>query len=283
MTKQLLTAVAVFALAAPALAAAQDRNDEHHDRGQHAHSAPAAHSQAAPAARPQAQGRWQGAPTSGWQGRSQATMPTPQTNAASGAQWAGRSHGGYTGGQTSGQWAGRPQGGSTTTAPATRPQGQWAGRESGQWAGRQQNGQWSGRQQNGQWSGRQQNGQWSGHSERGQWSGRAQAGDHRNWNGGEHRWARGEGRRFSYAGRNFFRFRADPYRWPSGFGYRHWGLHQILPPVFLADDYYLNDYYDFGLADPPYGAEWIRVGDDALLVSLDTGEVLDEVPGVFYY
>jgi Ni/Co efflux regulator RcnB len=75
----------------------------------------------------------------------------------------------------------------------------------------------------------------------------------------------------------------DPFIWPTGFGYRTWRLHEILPPIFLSETYFLDDYSAFGLPDAPYGYQWIRVGDDALLVSLDTGEIVDEVRGVFYY
>ena len=34
--------------------------------------------------------------------------------------------------------------------------------------------------------------------------------------------------------------------------------------------------------DPPYGYVWVRYGDDALLVDVDTGEILRVVYGVFY-
>ena len=94
---------------------------------------------------------------------------------------------------------------------------------------------------------------------------------------------RGGGERFSYRGRDFFRFRTTPYSWPRGYSYRAWAPRQILPSLFLSQQYYLDDFYSYGLDQPPYGYEWVRVGQDALLVNLYTGEILDVVPGVFYW
>jgi Ni/Co efflux regulator RcnB len=89
---------------------------------------------------------------------------------------------------------------------------------------------------------------------------------------------------FSYRGRSHDRFRAQPYRWPRGVrgGYA-WRPHQRLPAAFLLRDYFINNYYDFGFGRPPYGYEWVRVGDDALLVNIYTGEILEVAPGVFYW
>jgi Ni/Co efflux regulator RcnB len=37
----------------------------------------------------------------------------------------------------------------------------------------------------------------------------------------------------------------------------------------------------FGLAPPPYGYEWVRNGDDALLIDTNTGEILQVEYDVF--
>ncbi len=47
-------------------------------------------------------------------------------------------------------------------------------------------------------------------------------------------------------------------------------------------DYWIGNYVSFGLIGPPDGYQWVRVGDDALLVDVDTGEVLQVEYGVFY-
>jgi Ni/Co efflux regulator RcnB len=91
---------------------------------------------------------------------------------------------------------------------------------------------------------------------------------------------------FNYGGRQFYRYRTAPYAFPRG--YYGWAGHawrrgEWLPSVFILDSYFINDWYDFGLYDPAYGYEWIRVGADALLVDLATGQVVDVVPGVYYW
>ena len=91
---------------------------------------------------------------------------------------------------------------------------------------------------------------------------------------------------FSYGGRQFYRYRASPYAYPHGFyGWAHhdWRRGEWLPSVFIAENYFINDWYDFGLYEPEYGYEWIRVGADALLIDVSTGAVMDVVPGVYYW
>jgi Ni/Co efflux regulator RcnB len=76
-------------------------------------------------------------------------------------------------------------------------------------------------------------------------------------------------------------FRVGPYHQPPGWVSRHWGYGQILPRAYWTSQYVLADYWLFALEVPPAGYEWVRVGPDALLVSLSTGEVLQAEYGVF--
>jgi len=78
------------------------------------------------------------------------------------------------------------------------------------------------------------------------------------------------------------RYHYGSYRRPFGWYYRNWGLGDILPALFFGQQYWLSDYYDFGLEAPPPGTVWVRYGDDALLIDRDTGEVIQVVHGVFY-
>jgi Ni/Co efflux regulator RcnB len=93
-----------------------------------------------------------------------------------------------------------------------------------------------------------------------------------------------ENRRFSYRGRSYPQVRVAPYRWPGG-AYRSyaWRPRMILPRTFFVPDYFIGNYYDYGFGAPPPGTEWIRVGDDALLVDIYTGEIIDVALGVFYW
>jgi Ni/Co efflux regulator RcnB len=87
---------------------------------------------------------------------------------------------------------------------------------------------------------------------------------------------------FRHIGRSPHQYHYGSYRRPHGWYYRNWVLGDILPTLFFSRDYWLNDYYDFGLVSPPPGTMWVRYGDDALLIDRNTGEVIRVVRGVFY-
>jgi Ni/Co efflux regulator RcnB len=76
-------------------------------------------------------------------------------------------------------------------------------------------------------------------------------------------------------------FKIGPYHRPAGYVVKHWGYGDVLPRGYFAASYLLADYWLFALEVPPAGYEWVRVGNDALLVSTDTGEVLQAEYGVF--
>jgi len=72
------------------------------------------------------------------------------------------------------------------------------------------------------------------------------------------------------------------YRQPAGFYVHRWTFGERLPVAFYARDYWLADFALYGLMAPWAGYEWVRVGDDALLVDVDTGEVIRVEYGLFY-
>lgn len=72
-------------------------------------------------------------------------------------------------------------------------------------------------------------------------------------------------------------YHIGPYHGPVGFEYRRFRYGEILPRMFWAPEYLLSDYWLFGLDVPPVGYEWVRYGPDALLVDMNTGEVVSEV------
>jgi hypothetical protein len=78
------------------------------------------------------------------------------------------------------------------------------------------------------------------------------------------------------------RYHYRPYERPRGWYERRWYYGERLPPLFWARNYWLSDYWMFGLAIPPYGYEWVRYGDDALLINTDSGQILQVVYGIFY-
>ncbi|MDE2302020.1 MAG: RcnB family protein [Sphingomonadales bacterium] len=192
-------------------------------------------------------GRWQQAPGYGQQQQGQWRQPQ-----------------GY-GQQAQGQWQQRQPSG---------PQGQ------GGWRGAQGNGQ----QPQGQWQGgrgyRGQQGQWQG-GQQGQWQG-ARGGD-----GGarwDHGWRqdrrydwrdwRDENRDAFHVGRYF-----PPYR---DWYYQRLAIGALLDPGFYAQDYWVDDPGDYHLP-PAYGPyQWVRYYNDALLVNVYDGEVVDVIYDFFW-
>lgn len=78
------------------------------------------------------------------------------------------------------------------------------------------------------------------------------------------------------------RYRWHNYQRPQGWYYRRWAFGMILPSFFWTRDYWISDYWMFGLMAPPYGYVWVRYGDDAVLVDVESGYILRVVYGVFY-
>jgi hypothetical protein len=258
MKKKMLAASAALLFALPGLSLAQE--DHHHEGGgRPAGPAPQVHQPTPPPARP--------AP--------------PQYHAPQGGQTNGqafRSGQGY-----------QPQGGAARGYPQQGAP-QYAGQASGQSGYRPDyrgpsfpGGQGGYRAQPGQAG--YQGGFAAG---QGGYRGAPAQGGGRSFNGQAYRGGapRAGGQAFGYGGRQYFRYRAAPYRFPGGYGgwdHHSWRRGEWLPQVFIDQAYFINDWYDFGLWQPDYGYEWIRVGADAVLINLADGQVVDVVPGVYYY
>ncbi len=91
------------------------------------------------------------------------------------------------------------------------------------------------------------------------------------------------GVQFSYHGHQFNRFHAPhPFVYPPGWEYRRWAVGGILPPIFLAPDYYFMDWAALGLPPPPPGDQWVRYGPDLLLVDVSSGQIVDVIYDAFY-
>jgi Ni/Co efflux regulator RcnB len=94
--------------------------------------------------------------------------------------------------------------------------------------------------------------------------------------------ATAHGSHFNFQGRNFSRAHAPTFRYPQGYGYRRWGVGARLPRLFLSPAYFYTDYSAFGFGPPPYGDQWVRYGQDLLLVDMESGEVEYVIYGAFY-
>lgn len=76
-------------------------------------------------------------------------------------------------------------------------------------------------------------------------------------------------------------FHIGPYHRPSGWVSRRWAFGMTLPRAYFAAPYLIADYWLFALEVPPGGYEWVRDDTDALLVNIDTGEILQVEYDVF--
>lgn len=77
-------------------------------------------------------------------------------------------------------------------------------------------------------------------------------------------------------------FRIGPYHPPGRWHYHRWHYGQFLPHVYWGRAYLLPDFWLFGLDIPPIGYAWVRYGDDAILIELTDGRIVQIVYGIFY-
>ena len=121
-----------------------------------------------------------------------------------------------------------------------------------------------------------------------------------NWNNGrryddrtrwsnQRRWDNGwrQDRRYdwnNYRSRNGNQFRMGRYAAPRGwdYGYRRFSVGITLSSLLYANNYWLNDPYAYRLP-PAYGTlRWVRYYDDAMLVDVRDGYVVDVIHGFFW-
>jgi len=108
--------------------------------------------------------------------------------------------------------------------------------------------------------------------------------DHRDWNRNDDRgrphWQQG---RYPSVYRSQHRYRySGYYRPPIGFYAFNWSFGDFLPQGWYGPDYLLYDWWNYDLPYPPPGYDWVRVGDDALLVDSYTGRVVQVVRLLFW-
>ncbi|MGD0143708.1 MAG: RcnB family protein [Rhizomicrobium sp.] len=72
------------------------------------------------------------------------------------------------------------------------------------------------------------------------------------------------------------------YHGPAGYSYHRWNSGDHLPQAYYAENFWINNYLNFGLIAPPDGYVWVRYGPDAVLIDEDTGEIIQVEYDVFY-
>ena len=103
-----------------------------------------------------------------------------------------------------------------------------------------------------------------------------------NWNRGWRQDNRYDWNRYRTGNRGAFhlpRYYA-PHGWD--YGYRRFSIGFRLSPILFAQSYWIDDPYDYRLPEAYGPYRWVRYYNDALLVDLDTGEVVDTIYDIFW-
>ena len=82
--------------------------------------------------------------------------------------------------------------------------------------------------------------------------------------------------------RNRHLFHLGWYHDPFGWGYRRFNIGWSIGPSYWSDRYWLQDPWQWRLPSVYGSYRWIRYYDDALLVDLRTGRVVDVIPDFFW-
>jgi len=99
------------------------------------------------------------------------------------------------------------------------------------------------------------------------------------WNKAWRNDARYDWHRYREHHRSVFRLRA--YVDPFGFGYRSFNVGYTLGPAYYGQQYWIDPSI-YSLPYPPPGTQWVRYWNDALLVDIYSGQVVDVVHNFFW-
>ena len=103
---------------------------------------------------------------------------------------------------------------------------------------------------------------------------------HRRWSGSWRQDHRYDWR--NYRNRYSSLFRLGRYYDPYGYGYRRFSIGFSLGSSYYGSNYWLNDPWQYRLP-PAYGPyRWVRYYDDALLVNIYDGQVVDVIYNFFW-
>ncbi len=150
---------------------------------------------------------------------------------------------------------------------------------------------WRGRDgQNRDWQGRTvQNRDWRGDDSRG-WNGNRGWNDNRSgygnragaWNRGWRNDNRYDWNRYRQANRGAYRL--PRYYAPSGwgYGYRRFSVGVSLSSILFSQNYWIDDPFNYRLPEAYGPYRWVRYYDDALLVDVRSGQVVDTVYDIFF-
>ncbi|WP_286773438.1 RcnB family protein [Sphingomonas sp. 66-10] len=106
--------------------------------------------------------------------------------------------------------------------------------------------------------------------------------DRRAWNRDWRRDTRYNWSNYRYRNRSVFhlpRYYA-PYGWD--YGYRRFSVGVMLSAPLFVEDYWIDDPWTYRLPEVYGPYRWVRYYNDALLVDVDSGEVVDVIYDIFW-
>jgi hypothetical protein len=68
----------------------------------------------------------------------------------------------------------------------------------------------------------------------------------------------------------------------GGWSYRRFGVGALLQPLFYGNNFWIDDPYNYRLPQAYGPYRWVRYYNDALLVNIYNGEVVDTVYDIFW-
>jgi Ni/Co efflux regulator RcnB len=68
---------------------------------------------------------------------------------------------------------------------------------------------------------------------------------------------------------------------PFGYGYQQFDIGFRLAPVYFSEQYWIDPAM-YQLPYPPAGTQWVRYWNDAVLVDMYSGQVVDVIHGFFW-
>ena len=88
------------------------------------------------------------------------------------------------------------------------------------------------------------------------------------------------GTTYVYRGKTYPRWR-ETWVAPSGYAYHAYVVGETVPEMYWAPTYSI-DWNTHNLPRPDSDAKWVRVGNDAVLIRIGSGNVIDRIPDFFY-
>jgi hypothetical protein len=137
------------------------------------------------------------------------------------------------------------------------------------WNDSNRNNGWNDRNRGNGWNDNR-NGGWNNNRDRGSWNNNWRSDRRYDWRG------------YRSSNRNVYRL--PRYYAPNGwgYGYQRFGIGFTLNSILFSSSYWINDpyYYRLPEVDGPY--RWVRYYNDALLVDIYSGEVVDTIYDIFW-